>query len=122
MTLPDNPINENLLRDCSMAMPLPEETMELIAQGEGMRIERIVSFGHASDEDFWYDCDQREWVSVLSGEGKLRFEGRPDLVHMKPGDHLIIDAHERHRVEWTSPSEPTIWLAVYFPPSQRADE
>ena len=23
-------------------------------------------------------------------------------------------AHKKHRVEWTNPEEPTIWLAVYY--------
>ena len=25
-----------------------------------------------------------------------------------------IPAHRRHRVEWTDPHEPTIWLAVHY--------
>jgi cupin 2 domain-containing protein len=33
---------------------------------------------------------------------------------MKPGDHLNIPAQRRHRVEWTTPEEPTIWLAVFY--------
>jgi cupin 2 domain-containing protein len=31
---------------------------------------------------------------------------------MKPGVFLNIPAHKKHRVEWTTPSKPTIWLAV----------
>ena len=30
-------------------------------------------------------------------------------------DHLLIDAHCRHRVAWTSDTEPSVWLAVYHP-------
>ena len=77
------------------------------------RIERIVSQGHASPEDFWYDQDQDEWVLVLKGAARLRFEGE-EPVEMEPGAHVNIPAHKRHRVEWTTPDEPTIWLAVHY--------
>jgi cupin 2 domain-containing protein len=30
-----------------------------------------------------------------------------------PGDHVHIAAHRRHRVEWTDPVEPTLWLALH---------
>jgi cupin 2 domain-containing protein len=32
---------------------------------------------------------------------------------MGPGDHVHIPAHRRHRVEWTDPAQPTVWLAVH---------
>jgi cupin 2 domain-containing protein len=32
---------------------------------------------------------------------------------MKPGDWLLIPAHRKHRVDWTTPEEPTVWLAVH---------
>ena len=35
-------------------------------------------------------------------------------VEMKPGDFVNIPAHKKHRVEWTTPDEPTIWLAVHY--------
>jgi cupin 2 domain-containing protein len=25
-----------------------------------------------------------------------------------------IPAHLRHRVEWTTPVEPTVWLAIHY--------
>jgi len=31
------------------------------------------------------------------------------------GDHLLIPAGERHRVEATDPAGPTVWLAVHVP-------
>jgi len=49
---------------------------------------------------------------VLSGAAKLRFEDETGEV--KPGDHIYIPAHKRHRVEWTTPDEATIWLAVHY--------
>ena len=36
------------------------------------------------------------------------------MVEMKPGDFVNIPAHKKHRVEWTTPDEPTIWLAVFY--------
>ena len=38
------------------------------------------------------------------------------LVEMGPGDYVTIPAHKRHRVEWTTPEEPTVWLAVHQRP------
>lgn len=77
-------------------------------------VERIVSQGHASPGGFWYDQEQHEWVIVLKGKATLRFEADDKLLEMGPGDYLNIPAHKRHRVEWTTPEEPTIWLAVHY--------
>jgi cupin 2 domain-containing protein len=93
---------------------LPTELVETVVKSKHVRIERIVSTGHASPKGFWYDQDEAEWVVVLRGEAKLLFEGEPQPVHLKPGDHATIPAHERHRVEWTTPKEPTVWLAVFY--------
>ena len=79
-----------------------------------MRIERIVSQGHASPEGFWYDQDQHEWVLVLKGAARLRLQDEEQPVKMMPGDFINIPAHKKHRVEWTTSDEPTIWLAVHF--------
>ena len=79
-----------------------------------MRIERIVSQGHASPEGFWYDQDQHEWVLVLKGAARLRLQDEEQPVKMMPGDFINIQAHKKHRVEWTTSDEPTIWLAVHF--------
>ena len=51
---------------------------------------------------------------VLKGEAKLMLEGEAQPIHLKTGDHVTIPAHRRHRVEWTSPNEPTVWLAVFY--------
>jgi cupin 2 domain-containing protein len=53
-------------------------------------------------------------VVVLKGEAKLLFEGEGQPVHLKPGDHVTIPAHRRHRIEWSTSREPTIWLAVFY--------
>ena len=91
---------------------LPKEVFTTLISAANVRIERIVSHGHASPEGFWYDQDEYEWVIVLKGAARLRFED--SILEMKPGDFLNIPAHKRHRVEWTTPDEPTIWLAVFY--------
>src|SRR3954470_19837663 len=100
---------KNLLVD--LPRDLPDELFTTLLEATTVRIERIVSHGHTSPEGFWYDQEQHEWVVVLSGAARLRFE--EDAVEMKPGDFLNIPAHRKHRVEWTTPTEPTIWLAVH---------
>ena len=93
---------------------LPEELVDVLAENKHVRIERIVSTGQASPEGFWYDQEEHEWVVVLKGEAKLLFEGDDEPIHMKPGDFVNISAHRKHRVEWTTPDEPTVWLAVFY--------
>lgn len=91
---------------------LLEELFTPLLVAANVRIERIVSHGHASPEGFWYDQDQSEWVVLLKGAARLRFED--DVVELKPGDFVNIPARKRHRVDWTTPDEPTIWLAVFY--------
>ena len=90
-----------------------EEFAEILGR-PGLKIERIVSNGHASPPGFWYDQAWNEWVIVLNGSARLRFEDEPDERALAAGDYVLIPARKRHRVEWTSPQEATIWLAVHF--------
>ena len=91
---------------------LPKELVQTLISAANMRIERIISHGHASPEGFWYDQGQNEWVVVLKGAARLRFED--GTVEMKPGDFINIPANKKHRVDWTTPDEPTIWLGVRY--------
>jgi cupin 2 domain-containing protein len=91
---------------------LPDELFTTLLEAANVRIERIVSHGHVSPADFWYDQPQHEWVVLLNGSARLRFED--ETVDMKPGDFVNIPAHKKHRVEWTTPDEPTIWLGVRY--------
>ena len=93
---------------------LTEELVDVLARGKSTRVERIVSRGQCSPEGFWYDQDEDEWVIVLAGAAKLRFDGNEERVKLVPGDHIHIPAHVRHRVDWTDPHNDTIWLAVFF--------
>ncbi len=89
---------------------LPDELVEVLLDARDVRIERIVSLGHASPPGFWYDQDQAEWVVVLQGLARLRFANE-EPIEMKPGDFINIPAHRRHRVEWTAPNEPTTLMS-----------
>jgi len=92
---------------------LGKETITpLIEQLKGcpFRLEHIVSRGEASPAGFWYDQPQDEWVALLRGEATLAFQdGTLDLC---AGDALIIPAHRRHRVAFTSAD--AVWLALHF--------
>jgi len=91
---------------------LSQEASEDILRSDGLRIERIVSKGHTSPDEGWYDQDEHEWVLVLRGGGRIAFDDGSE-VELGVGDHLHIPAHRRHRVSWTDPSQPTLWLAVF---------
>ncbi len=103
-------MTSNLFTDLPAA--LPEELFTTLLQAPDIRIERIVSHGHSSLPGFWYDQDQAEWVLVLQGAARLQFEDR--VLEMRPGDFVNIPAHQKHRVAWITPDEPTIWLAVHY--------
>ena len=96
----------------SIPITLPNEIAETLVRAGNIRIERIVSQGHASPPDFCYDQDQNEFVLLVQGAARLRFED--DVVEMRPGDWIDIPAHRKHRVEWTTPETKSIWLAVFY--------
>ncbi len=91
---------------------LPEELISVLAENENVKIERIVSDGQSSPEGYWYDQEQSEWVLLVAGLAVLEFEDRKQ--ELKPGDHMLIPAHRKHRVASTSATEKTVWLAVFY--------
>ena len=97
------------------ALPEPgaEEHVEILLQRPGVRLERIVSHGQASPPGYWYDQEDGEWVVVLRGQARLRLEGEAEDRLLGPGDHLYLAPHVRHRVTWTAPGQPTVWLALF---------
>ena len=101
----------NLLRDLADARA--GEITDVLLAAPGLRIERIVSLGQASPPGFWYDQPEAEWVLLLAGAARLRFADEPEARLLGPGDHVHIAAHRRHRIDWTDPATPTVWLAVF---------
>lgn len=93
---------------------LREELIEILAAADDMRVERIVSRGHASPADFWYDQEFNEFVVLLKGSAGLAFEGRSEHLVMKAGDYINIPAHLKHRVAWTAADQNSIWLAIHY--------
>jgi cupin 2 domain-containing protein len=89
------------------------EFFETLLEHPHVKLERIVSHGHSSPKDFWFDQDMDEWVILLKGRARLLFDGDPMQLELVPGDYLEIPAHRKHRLEWTDPNEDTVWLAVY---------
>jgi cupin 2 domain-containing protein len=92
----------------------PDEHVETLLETPAFRLERIVSRGHVSSPGFWYDQNTDEWVLLLSGRARLRFEDEPTARELRHGDHVLVAAHRRHRVDWTTPDEPTTWLALHW--------
>ena len=90
------------------------EAVDRVLTRPGLRIERIISLGQASPPGFWYDQEQGEWVLLLAGAARLRFADEAGARLLSPGDWLEIGPHRRHRVDWTDPTIPTIWLAVFY--------
>jgi cupin 2 domain-containing protein len=98
---------------------LPGELAETLFEGEHMRAERIVSRGHCSPHEGWYDQDEDEWVILLKGGARLIFDGADEMTELAPGDYIHIPAHVRHRVAWTDPDKDTVWLAIFFQPAKK---
>ena len=84
----------------------------LLSDGKGMRVERIVSWGHVTPEGEWYDQEYDEWVVVVEGEARLGFADGTECA-LGRGEHIFLGRHVRHRVIHTS--RPCVWLAVHAP-------
>ena len=104
---------DNIFAQIPPSTAASEEFRELLAR-PGLRIERIVSTGQASPPGFWYDQADGEWVLLLQGAAGLRFADEAAPRALAPGDFVDIAPHRRHRVEWTLPDQPTIWLAIHY--------
>lgn len=104
-------MSDNLFQN--IPAELKDELFETILSGKEFKVERIVSDGHSSPDDFWYDQEENELVFLLKGKAGISFLNSP-LIELIPGDYIIIKAHEKHRVEWTDSSQTTIWLAIHY--------
>ncbi len=93
---------------------IQNEIFENILENKKIRLERIISKGHSSPKDFWYDQDENEWVIVLRGEAEILFENNAEKLLLKEGDYINITAHHKHRIEYTSSKVETIWLAIFY--------
>ena len=100
-----------------LSSPCPAEGSErsdVLASGNGWRLERIHSCLASSPEGFWYDQPELEWVLVLRGSARLQFADEPQVRDLCVGDSLLITPHRRHRVVATDPAPGTLWLALFW--------
>lgn len=103
---------KNIFQD--IPSELSEELFQTLASSSQVKIERIVSQGHTSPSDYWYDQDWHEWVILLEGEARLQFADQATEETLHPGDYRLIPAHAKHRVTYTVKKAHTVWLAVHF--------
>ena len=89
-----------------------DEEFTEVLHSKDLKIERIVSTGQTTPEGQWYDQHEDEWVALIQGEAVLEYENG-ERLNLSAGDHVLLPAHCRHRVAYTSPQPPCIWLAVF---------
>ena len=86
------------------------EEIDPLLEGGSFRLEAIHSYGQPSPEGFWYDQAGKEWVLLARGSARLEFEWE-GMIDLTSGDHLMIPARCRHRVDCVS--EDAVWLALH---------
>lgn len=91
---------------------IPLEIFETLFKSDKILIERIVSAGHITRDNQWYDQEKDEWVILIQGNSTLEFEHGNNL-ELKSGDYFFIPRKTKHRVIFTSTSPPCIWLALH---------
>jgi predicted metal-dependent hydrolase len=109
----ESPAKHNLFTD--QAVCSRNEFFETIVAACGTKLERIVSFGQSTPAGEWLTQDSNEWVLLLSGRARLSFADPASQISLDPGDHIVITAQRRHRVDWNDPAQKTVWLAFHFP-------
>jgi len=86
-----------------------EEKIERLFESGRIRVERICSSSQSGE---LYDQEEHEWVILLEGQAGILFVDDGETVSLKGGDHLLIEAHRRHRLTFTS--ERCLWLCVFW--------
>jgi len=90
-----------------------KEYYETLVERPGFRVERIMSAGHTSPAEGWYEQNENETVVLLKGHAVLEFEN-DRKVEMNVGDMLTIQQYEKHKVAYTSKNPECVWLAVFW--------
>ncbi len=94
-----------------------EERLDVLLESPVLRLERIHSCAHSTAMGRWYDQPETEWVLVLRGSARFRFEDEAEARDLAAGDSLLIAPRRRHRVVATDPAPGTLWLALFWTPS-----
>ena len=90
-----------------------DEVFENLFCDKKLRVERIVSKGQTTADDYWYDQNSNEFVVVLQGCGIVLFDDKREFK-LKKGDSLLIKSYQRHKVIFTDKTEETLWLAFFW--------
>ncbi|MEB3189170.1 MAG: cupin domain-containing protein [Snowella sp.] len=94
--------------------PLPSrEHFDVLLQTPTITLERIISTGQVTPLDQWYDQGRAEWVVLLQGSAQIIYDTGA-VFNLVKGDYLLIAAHQKHRVSFTSQDPPCIWLALHL--------
>jgi len=91
-----------------------QESMTVLLEQPGLRLERIHSCQSSSPDDFWYNQSEHEWVVLLQGSAQLQFADEEGPRLLSQGDCLRISAGRRHRVVSTDPAPGCVWLALFW--------
>jgi cupin 2 domain-containing protein len=114
-------LHKGVVRNIFETVSLPDIGGELfdtilergeLEKGNGLKLERILSFGAATPKGKWYDQVWDEWVMVVLGEAVLAYKDGTQIT-LLGGDYLLIPAHTPHRVTHTTPD--CVWLALHLP-------
>lgn len=88
------------------------EFFEVLKESSNLKIERIISKGNVTADEFWYNQPSDEWVILIQGKAKIEFsDGK--ITKLESGDHLFIPKFTKHRVVETSTNPLCIWIAVH---------
>lgn len=109
----NTPTVKRFLSISGLPLSSDAEHFETLLEGKKFRLERIVSQGHTTPSEQWYDQPAEEWVLLLAGRASLEFE-QGSMTHLTAGDCILLPARMKHRVSYTSYNPPCIWLAIHF--------
>ena len=107
----------NIFDMSQLDFPLQDEHFINLLKSDNIKIQRIVSTGQKSDDNFWYDQDENEWVIVLEGKAILSVEEKNCKIvkHiLNKGDYINLASHTKHRIDYTDKKNKTIWLAIFY--------
>jgi cupin 2 domain-containing protein len=108
-----NKIIEKYKKDFIFEEPLYNNTEKtfILFEDEKIKIEKIISYGFKNPDNFWYDQNEKEYVYIMQGNGRLLLENQE--IELKQGDTFIIEAHIKHRVSFSSLFPPCVWLCMF---------
>ena len=94
--------------------------LKVVAQGSSSQAAMMTLQPGESNSDEPQDEHPKaeQWVYVISGSGRAKFNGRS--VQLKEGALLLIEKNEAHQITNTGKS-PLVTLNVYAPPAYTED-